>query len=256
MAETIPDYDDPGPEDMDAYQRMRSRTQKAAKSASSHPEGYIVHPDGFTEYFEDPEVTAQAQRDTEEDRRKYYESQRMQSAQAESAKKDAERQARFERAMDMVQPESDLEVLREKNRQTLREKGPPPIGQLGIAPYLINLAVTRPEAFKKQMTKFYDTTKDMYNPEKILAKIQSMPRSFREYAKTLASGDLEEITKQVATEILPDNVVELEADALHDYYDPDSEARGMTPEDLDRLKGILSGRMAYSRGYRTRSTDG
>ena len=60
-------------EKLSLYLQSRQRTQGAAKKAMSggHPEGYIVHPDGYTEYFEDPAVTEQAVKDTQKSRREY-----------------------------------------------------------------------------------------------------------------------------------------------------------------------------------------
>ena len=60
-------------EKMSLYLKSRKRTEGAAKKAMSggHPEGYIVHPDGFTEYFEDPAVTAQAKKDTQQSAAQY-----------------------------------------------------------------------------------------------------------------------------------------------------------------------------------------
>ncbi len=54
---------------------------RARSSSNAHPEGYIVHPDGFTEYWEDPAVTAQAEKDTQKALREY----RAKQAEAEEA---------------------------------------------------------------------------------------------------------------------------------------------------------------------------
>ena len=70
------------------YARSRERTEGAAKKAMSggHPEGYIVHPDGFTEYFEDPAVTAQAEKDTQQSAAQY----RLNQMKANTPKRDAD----------------------------------------------------------------------------------------------------------------------------------------------------------------------
>ncbi len=72
-------------ERLTAYQQSQNRTHDAARKAvgSSSPQGYIVHPDGYTEYFEDPEVTAQAKKDTEESERQYLKEQRQKQKEAE-----------------------------------------------------------------------------------------------------------------------------------------------------------------------------
>ena len=71
-------------ERLSAYEQSQKRTHDAARKAvgSSSPQGYIVHPDGFTEYFEDPEVTAQAKKDTEESERQYLKEQRQKREEA------------------------------------------------------------------------------------------------------------------------------------------------------------------------------
>jgi len=70
------------------YAQLIMRTQGAAKKAVSggHPEGYIVHPDGFTEYFEDPAVTAQAEKDTQQSAAQY----RLNQMKANTPKRDAD----------------------------------------------------------------------------------------------------------------------------------------------------------------------
>ena len=61
--------------------RVGLAKERARSSSNAHPEGYIVHPDGFTEYFEDPETTAQAVKDTQKSTRDY----RAKQAEAEEA---------------------------------------------------------------------------------------------------------------------------------------------------------------------------
>ena len=78
-------------ERLSAYEQSQKRTHDAARKAvdSSSPQGYIVHPDGYTEYFEDPKVTAQAKKDTEESERQYLKEQRQKRKDAERRGKQA-----------------------------------------------------------------------------------------------------------------------------------------------------------------------
>lgn len=78
-------------ERLSAYEQSQKRTHDAARKAvdSSSPQGYIVHPDGYTEYFEDPKVTAQAEKDTAESAKQYRKEQRQKSEDAERRGKQA-----------------------------------------------------------------------------------------------------------------------------------------------------------------------
>mgnify|MGYP003656796520 CR=1 FL=1 len=87
MADEIPEYDDPGPEAID-YMQERARKNLLAElrklqvrdvpenTNERPPKGYIVHPDGYTEYFPDPKEEVQAVRDTQQSIREYRGKQR------------------------------------------------------------------------------------------------------------------------------------------------------------------------------------
>jgi len=149
-----------------------SRPQPEAETASSDspPQGYIVHPDGFTEYFEDPAVTAQAERDTAESMRQYKMEQEKKQRDSQVAKDFADatveadqKQADLNRRTQTMnatinsilnadQIEADqTERRREANLRQLQQEGPSPISPFGPLPRLMYKAYAKPSEAAKDV---------------------------------------------------------------------------------------------------------